>query len=163
MTVLIVCSGNTCRSPMAETLMDEAIDRSSSLHGDVKVESAGTFAAEGAGATPEAARVMKEMGLSLKRHEARQFTRELADEADLILAVAKEQMEQMEVIAPEDTEKMHTLLGYALGVHGDPPGTEYDIMDPFDEGLEEYRECAEQLNDAVIKLVEKLEEEMAED
>lgn len=148
---------------MAETLMDEAIDRSSSLHGDVKVESAGTFACEGAEATDEAKRVMSEMGLSLKRHEARQLTRELADEADLILAVAKEQMEQMEVIAPEDTDKMHTLVGYTCGVYGDPPGTEYDIIDPFDEGIEEYRECAQQLNDAVVQLVEKLEQELGED
>lgn len=160
MNILLVCSGNTCRSPMAETMLDEAIDRSSSLHGDVKVESAGTFACEGVGATPEAQKMMEEMGLSLKRHEARQFTSELAEDADLILAVAKEQIEQMEVLAPDYTDRMHTLLGYADGVYGDPPGTEYDIVDPFDEDLDVYRECVEQLKDGVAKLTKKLEDDL---
>ena len=91
--------------------MDDVVDRSSSLRGEVKVKSAGTFACEGASATPEAVRVMDEMGYSLKRHEAEQFSAEGAKWADLILAVAKEQMEQMEVLAPEDIPKMHTLLG----------------------------------------------------
>lgn len=145
---------------MAEAMMDEAIDRSSILHGEVKVESAGTFACEGAQATPEAQRTMDELGLSLKRHEARQFSNELAEDADLILAVAKEQMEHMEVMAPEQTKKMHTLLGYALGVYGDPPGTEFDIMDPFDEGMEEYRESAAQLEKAVNLLTSTLEDEL---
>ena len=143
--------------------MDEAIDRSSILHGEVKVDSAGTFACEGAQATKEARRVMDEVGLTLKRHEAQQFTSELAEEADLVLAVAKEQMEHMEVMAPEQTEKMHTLLGYVHGVYGDPPGMEYDIVDPFDEDMDVYRECLAQLQDGVHLLVKKLEDELSRD
>lgn len=159
MNVLFVCTGNTCRSPMAETLMDDAVDRSSGLRGDVKIKSAGTFACEGAEATPEAIRVMEEMELSLKKHEAEPFTPELADWADLIFAMGKEQMEHMEVLAPEATEKMHTLLGYVDGVYGEPAESGYDIMDPFDEGIEEYRECAAQLRPAIEKLTRLLEQQ----
>lgn len=161
MNILFVCSGNTCRSPMAETLMEDAADRSSSLHGNVKVKSAGTFACQGAEATPEAIEVMEEMGFSLKRHDAAQFTKENAAWADLILCVAQEQIEHTEVIAPAETAKMHTLRGYVDGVYGDPGGPEYDILDPFDEGMDEYRACATQLSEAVSKLTTKLEEELS--
>lgn len=159
MNVLFVCTGNTCRSPMAETLMDDAVDRSRILHGEVKTKSAGTFACEDADPTEEAVRTMEEMGLELEGHGAVQFTAELAEWADIILAMGKEQLEHMEVLAPEETGKMHTLLGYAQGVLGEPATSSYDIMDPFDEGMEEYRACAQQLAKAVELLVERLEHE----
>ncbi|MEA4853864.1 MAG: low molecular weight protein arginine phosphatase [Christensenella sp.] len=159
MNILLVCTGNTCRSPIAEVVLDDAVDRSSILHGDVKVKSAGTFACEGAEPTEEAVRVLEEMGLDLEGHKAAPFTSELADWADLILAMGKEQMEHIEVMAPEDTEKVHTLLGYAQGVDGEPINSEYDIVDPFDEGMEEYRQCAEQISGAVASLVKRLEKE----
>ena len=145
---------------MAETLMDDAVDRSSSLRGNVKVNSAGTFACEDAEATPEAIRVMEEMELSLKKHEAEQFSPELAEWADLIFAMGKEQMEQMEAIAPEYTGKMHTLLGYLAGIPGEPAENRYDVIDPFDQGMEEYRQCAAQLLPAVERLVQMLERKL---
>ncbi len=140
--------------------MDDAVDRSSSLHGNVKIKSAGTFACEDAEATKEAIRVMDEdYGLSIRRHEADQFSPELAEWADLIFAMGREQLEHMEVIAPEETGKMHTLLGYVDGVMGEPVDDKYDISDPFDEGMDEYRECAAQLKFGIDKLVEVLERE----
>ncbi len=158
MNLLFVCTGNTCRSPIAETLMDDAVDRSSSLHGNVKTKSAGTFACEDAEATKEAIRVMDEdYGLSIRRHEADQFSPELAEWADLIFAMSREHMEHMEVLAPEETHKMHTLRGYVAGVTGEPVDDGYDILDPFDEGMEEYRECASQIKQAVDALVAVLE------
>jgi len=139
--------------------MDDAVDRSRILHGEVKLKSAGTFACEGAEPTEEAVRTMEEMGLEIDKHAAEQFTHETAEWADIILAMGKEQIEHMEVLAPEETYKMHTLLGYAQGVNGDPSDNSCDIMDPFDEGMEEYRECADQLKHAVELLVERLERE----
>lgn len=159
MNILLVCTGNTCRSPMAETLLDDAVDRSSILHGQVKIQSAGTFAAEGAEATPEAVRVMDEMGLSLEKHISQQFTDELAKWADLVLAMGKEQMEHMEVIAPEEVEKMHTLIGFGEGVDGSPIGNHYEICDPYGEDIEEYRECAKQLKEMIDLAVLRLERE----
>lgn len=157
MNILFVCSSNTCRSPIAETLMDDAIDRSSSLRGNVKTESAGTFAVEDAEATPEAMRVMEEMGLSLQKHRSDQFTAELAAWADLIFSMGREHMEHMEVIAPEEVHKMHTLQGYVDGVAGEPVDDRYDIADPYDQGMDEYRACAGQIQEAVEKLAYMLE------
>lgn len=139
--------------------MDDAVDRSSKLRGGVKVRSAGTFAAEDMGATPEAVRAMEEIGLSLKRHESEQFSTEHAGWADVMLAMSREQIEHMEAIAPEQTEKMHTLLGYVAGVTGEPVNDDFDICDPYDEGMEEYRECVVQLKDAVDTLVTLLEKD----
>lgn len=159
MNVLLVCTGNTCRSPMAEALIDDAVDRSSTLHGEVKLETAGTFAAEGAGATEEAVRAMDEMGLSIAKHKTRQFTKELAEWADIILAMGKEQIEHMEVIAPEQTDIMHTLLGYADYVDGDPAENIYELSDPFGGDLEDYEACAAQLKEAAEKVVHRWEKE----
>ena len=157
MNVLFVCTGNTCRSPMAETLMDDAVDRSSSLHGEVKTKSAGTFACEDAEATREAMQAMDELGLNLRKHEAEQFSPELAEWADIIVAMGREQMEHMEVIAPDAQHKMHTLLGYIDGISGEPVDNRYEVCDPFGKGIEEYRECAAQLKNAIDRFVKILE------
>lgn len=154
MNVLFVCSANTCRSPMAEAILDDIIDRSSDLRGNVKVESCGTFACEGLKAAEFAEEAMEEMGLSLKKHEAKQFDLEKAEWADLILAMSKEQIEHMEAIAPKQAEKMHTLLGYINGVYGDPVDEEYDVPDPFKGDEEDYISCAKVLSPAVTTLSE---------
>jgi len=140
--------------------MDDAVDRSSILHGEIKIQSSGTFAAEGAEATPEAIRVMEEMGLDISKHSSQPFTPELAEWADLMFAMGREQIEHMEVIAPEETGKMHTLIGFGAGIDGDPPGTGYDIIDPFDEGVEEYRACAAQLKQTIGLVIRRLEEDL---
>lgn len=159
MKVLVVCTGNTCRSPMAEELMDDAVGRSTKLAGKVKCRSAGTFACEGAEADCEAKQVMEEYGRSLEKHRARQFTVELAEKYDILLAVSSVVYEQMEALAPDCVSKMHMFLGYAQGIDGERTEERFDVLDPFDEGLDEYRECAEQLNGAAKKIVARLEKE----
>jgi protein-tyrosine phosphatase len=71
-------------------------------------------------------------------------------------------MEHMEVIAPAHTDKMHTLLGYLDGVAGEPVDGRYDVRDPFERGMDEYRACAAQLEDAINRLANRLEREMAD-
>ena len=160
--VLVVCTGNTCRSPIAQELLDDAVDRSSSLGGKVKVSSAGTFTAEDAEATREAQEVAEEYGLSLERHKAQQFTAEMAEKADIILAMDAIVYEQMEAIAPEETKKMHMFLGFANGVDGEQRGEEFSVLDPFDKDMDEYRACAAQLKCAAEKIAERLEKEITE-
>jgi len=142
---------------MAEELMDDAVGRSTSLAGKVKSRSAGTFACEGAEATDEAKQVMEEYGLNLDKHRARQFSNEIAEKYDLLLAMGPIVFEQMEVIAPEYTHKMHTMLGYAEGLDGEQTDEKYTVMDPFDKGMDEYRACAQQLSEAIEKMLKRLE------
>ncbi len=155
--VLFVCTGNTCRSPMAEELMDDAVGRSTNLAGKIKCRSAGTFACEGAEATDEAKQVMEEYGLNLDKHRARQFSGELAEKYDLLLAMGPIVFEQMEALAPEHTHKMHTMVGYAEGLDGERTEEHFTILDPFDQDIDEYRACAKQLSETVEKMLKRFE------
>jgi len=157
MNVLFVCTGNTCRSPMAEEFADDAGDRSSSLR-KFTFKSAGTFAVVDAPASHEAIEVMEELGLDIDKHKAQQFSGELAEWADVILAMEKGHIEEMEAMAPEQEDKMHTLLGFAAGVDGYPGESGYDIVDPYREPIEDYREARDQIKTAVDKALARLAE-----
>ncbi len=154
MNVLFVCTGNTCRSPMAEELAEDAADRS--RYNNFVFKSAGTFACEGEGATPEAIEAMEEVGLNIEKHRAQQFDKELAEWADVILAMEAGHIEAMEAMAPDEEEKMHTLLGYAARVDGYPGETGFDIMDPYQEDIQEYRAARDQISEVVNKALERL-------
>ena len=85
-TVLFVCTGNTCRSPMAACLLNAyCAERRLPL----RAESAGLYAADGAPASDGALAVMKERGLSLGRHTARPVTRALVNDASLVLCMSE--------------------------------------------------------------------------
>ncbi|MGE5494092.1 MAG: low molecular weight protein arginine phosphatase [Burkholderiales bacterium] len=158
MNVLFVCTGNTCRSPMAEEVADDAAGRSTQYN-DITFDSAGTFACEGEPATEEAIEVMRELGLDLEKHKAQQFTKELAEWADIILAMEARHIEEMEAMAPDEEHKMHTLLGYAQGVDGYPGESGYDIMDPYKEGIDVYRKARDQISEAIDKALLRISKE----
>jgi len=158
MNVLFVCTGNTCRSPMAEELADDAAGRSTHLK-DMSFQSAGTFACEGTPASSEAVEVMAEVGLDIEKHDAQQFDRELAQWADIILAMEARHIEEMVAMAPDQEDKMHTLLGYAAGVDGYPGESGYDIMDPYRQPVDEYRLARDQIKQAVARAFDRMEKE----
>ncbi len=155
-SILFVCSGNTCRSPMAEAMMDEMVDDHPRLRGEVKVSSAGTFALDGSSSNENSQRVMEEKGIDIHKHKSRQLTREMAEDADIILTMEARHLEELEAISPESYGKAHTLKGYAEDVEGFP-GEGYDIEDPFREPYENYLEAANQIQEALKKLIDKLD------
>ncbi len=159
MTVLFVCTGNSCRSPMAEAIMEDMVDDHPRLRGEVTVESAGTMACEGAEMTDLAEQALEDMGIRTGRHRAQQLTPELAEEADLILTMEAQHLDELEAICPEAQEKAHTLKGYAAHVDGFPGDNEYDIEDPFRQPLEVYREVAQEIRSAIVKVLERLDTE----
>jgi len=154
MNILFVCTGNTCRSPMATEIlkgMDDDVPLSK-----LKVDSCGTFAPEDIPATQEAIDVMDDMGLDIRRHRSKQFNIELAEWADIILTMEAKHIEQIEAMAPMAEGYTHTLLGYAEHVDGYPGDSRFDISDPYGEPYEEYRECAEALADGIKRVVERI-------
>ncbi len=145
MNILFVCTGNTCRSPMAAALMnEEAIKKNL----DVRIESAGIMANEGECASGGAVEVMHDYGIDLTEHKAKQITEELLKQCDLILTMTENHKKALEQYAPG---KVYTLAEYA--------GVKCDIADPFGGDISDYRRAAGQISELVEKAAEKLEKE----
>jgi protein-tyrosine phosphatase len=102
--ILIVCVGNICRSPMAEAVM-----RARWPAGEVEVRSAGLAARVGDGVHPMAAEMLKENGLRLDHHAARQIDLQMLVQADLVLAMEHRQLRALAAIAPPLRPRMQLL------------------------------------------------------
>lgn len=142
MNILFVCTGNTCRSPMAEGLMNK-------VAGDnglpVTAVSAGIFAENGAPASEEAIASAQKYDVDIAGHKAQTITERLIEESDVILAMTQGHKQLLMNIAPG---KVYTINEYA-GLNG-------DITDPFGGDLIEYEQVCGEIYDAVVDIAEKL-------
>lgn len=134
--VVMVCTGNTCRSPMAEALLRHMLP-------GADVSSAGLYAASGETASAAAQREMARRGLSLSAHRSRLLTRDVARGA-LLLCMTESHLYALRQAWPDAAAD--TLMRFA-GLRG-------DIDDPFGGDDEDYRRAADQIEAAIRRIVE---------
>ena len=145
--ILFVCTGNTCRSPLAEVIARRALEQRGWDH--VRVDSAGTSAAWGAPASAGSSEAAAEIGLDLSGHRSQPLTTELVEQADIILAMTPGHLEAVEAL---DGGAQVSLLGEFIS----GPGAGEPIEDPVGGPPEEYEEVRDRIVRAVDGLLDRL-------
>ncbi len=150
--ILLVCTGNICRSPLAAALLQRALTERG-IEG-MDVSSAGTGAWDGAPVSEGAYLVGLERGLDLSAHRARLLTRELIEEADLVLTMARHHRARVDELGGEGRV-------FVLGEYAGREGDEAEVSDPFGGDLEVYRDTCVELEALIEAAVERIVKELA--
>jgi protein-tyrosine phosphatase len=124
-SILVVCSGNICRSPIAEGLMRRAVaDRFGA--GAPAVSSAGTIGLEGSPATPDAVQAAAERGVVIGEHIARRLTNAMIAEANLVIGLAAEHRDAVAARVPAAADRAFTLKEMGRLLEWDAPASAKD-------------------------------------
>ena len=145
-TVLMICTGNICRSPMAAALLQARLD--SEGRDDWQVLSAGIRAPAGRPASAYAQAEMEERGLDVSDHRSRGVTEELMERADLVLVMARHHAEELSAAFPRHADKVHLL--------SEMVGKRYDISDPYGGTRLEYAYIAQELEELIEEGYERI-------
>lgn len=144
MHILFVCTGNTCRSPMAEGILRHL----QSHHPEWQVLSAGLYPAPGAPANELAQQVVKEHGLDISAHRSRRLAIPHLEAAEYVITMTEDMADQIRNGVPEFAEKVQS-LGEWSGLGG-------DISDPFGGDIEKYRQCYEEIEKKILVALKRL-------
>ena len=138
-TLLVVCIGNICRSPMAQGLLAAQLPA-------WRVQSAGLEALVGAPADDIAIRLLEERGLDIKGHRATQVTRKMCRDADMVFVMSREQRRQLEGLYPEICGRV-----FRLAEHSDR-----DIPDPYRQPEAAFRDALKLIDEGVTSWVQRI-------
>lgn len=138
--IIFICTGNTCRSPMAEGLFR--------AHGGeektgLAPASAGLFAQDGIPASENAVTAAKELGADISAHRSRMLTHEMAKNARYLVCMTGAHYDRVCELFPDCADKVFTL-------------TQRDVSDPFGGDLETYRRAAAEIDAGVRSIIERL-------
>ncbi|UCD62667.1 MAG: low molecular weight protein arginine phosphatase [Candidatus Zixiibacteriota bacterium] len=157
--ILFVCTGNTCRSPMAAGALKSLLEKERA--GKFEVISAGTAAATGFPATMYAIEAARVWDVDLSGHLSRSLTGALIDEADLILAMAPQHLKEVLRIRPDAGSKAFLFKNFP-----DAGGDGESVADPIGASLEVYNrtflEIGEYLGKFLDEIVKRIDEKTSD-
>src|SRR3984957_13732269 len=150
-TILFVCTGNVCRSPMAEGLFERMIAE----RPDLRVLSAGGGPYPGQPPSAHAVEVLAELGVDISYHRSKPLSEKVVEEADWIVAMTRSHLDSIIYLFPRAAEKVYLLREF------EPGATSLDVADPIGMGLEAYRAPREIIRRGVPGLMKLFDEDRA--
>lgn len=151
--ILFVCTGNSCRSVMAQEVMRHMVKRAAA-DSSIVIESAGVFAIQGMLPSQETVRVLKESGIHCSDHKARLLTAEMVREADLIFTMEPFHTEEVLRREPSADGRVHLLKTFNCAP-GEAPIMP-NISDPIGKPMEVYEVCFKQIRESVERVAKSL-------
>lgn len=146
--IMFICTGNICRSAMADGLMKKLVKEQNK---DIEVYSCGIFAEDGDSPTYNAVEAIKEYGVDLKNHRATNIRNSKIKDMDIILCATVSHKNNVKAMYPELKDKILTMKEYAGFDESD-----LDIPDPWGYDIETYRFCASTISNCLRIIVEKI-------
>jgi protein arginine phosphatase len=146
-TILFVCTGNICRSPMAEAMTRRLLAERGRT--DIGVGSAGTATGAGAPASEGAYLVGLERGLDLASHASRPLTEQLVGEADIVFGMSPHHVDRAVALGGDGK-------AFLLGEYAGKSGRTAEVEDPFGGDLDDYRATYDQLSGLLAAALDRL-------
>jgi protein-tyrosine-phosphatase len=146
--IVFLCTGDTCRGPMAQGYMKAKLDERAIAH--VEVRTAGVMTIAGLVPTPEAKQVMDKEGIDIGKHRSAPFTPELLRRSDLVLGMTPFHVQHALRMAPEAKGKTHLLKEFAKS-----DMKNYQVTDPMGATLEVYKRVYREIKLAIDRLLEE--------
>ena len=144
--IMFICTGNICRSAMAEGIMRKKVQEENI---EAAIYSCGIYAEDGDGATYNAIQAASEYGVDISSHKATNIRNSKIEEMDIILCATRGHKNLVLQLYPNLSGKVYTMKEFS----GDD---NYDIGDPWGYNLETYQKCAKEIVQAIDKIIKKL-------